>query len=395
MPATIEALARADVLLSHSIVTYARHAHAGRYAPSDFSPNIDYKPHLPDPVAVLANVASADDPAAALASYNPTHPEFAALREKLAEIRASHVEPPPMVPPGPMLRLGVKSPRVAILRERLKVTEPDRRSGAFRRGGRRSGAGLPGAGRPRRRRHRRPRHAWLRSMPPPTTTSPPSSPTWSAGAGCRRTSARFYVRVNIPNFNLDVYKNGKVIYTTRIIDGKPDHQTPIFSDEIEYVIVNPVWNVPSSIAIKEMLPDILANPGVALSGYDVYANIGGRFQQVNPYMINWSAVDMRKIQIKQPPGEKNALGVVKFMFPNPFAVYLHDTPTKSLFQKDYRAYSHGCMRVMDPWDFAQVLLSEEPNVTAASLQEAGRRPRAAGQSRSSHPRPHHLFHRLG
>ena len=179
----------------------------------------------------------------------------------------------------------------------------------------------------------------------------------------------YYVRVNIPNFNLDIYKNGKVIHTTRIIDGKPTNQTPIFSDEIEYVIVNPVWNVPSSIAVKEMLPDILANPAAALSGYDVYANIGGRFQQVNPYMINWSTVDMRKIQIKQPPGEKNALGVIKFMFPNPFAVYLHDTPTKSLFQKDYRAYSHGCMRVMDPWDFAAVLLADEPNVSVASLKK--------------------------
>jgi murein L,D-transpeptidase YcbB/YkuD len=178
----------------------------------------------------------------------------------------------------------------------------------------------------------------------------------------------YYVRVNIPNFNLDIYKNGKVFYTTRIVVGKPTNQTPIFSDEIEHVIVNPTWNVPASIATKEMLPQLQANPA-ALNGYQVFANIGGRFRVVNPYSIDWRNVDMRKIQIKQPPGERNALGSVKFMFPNPYAVYLHDTPSKSLFQRDYRAYSHGCMRVMDPWSFADALLTYDPNVNASAIQK--------------------------
>ena len=101
----------------------------------------------------------------------------------------------------------------------------------------------------------------------------------------------------------------------------------------------------------------------------MFANIGGRFRAVDPYMVDWRNVDMRRIQIKQPPGERNALGSVKFMFPNPYAVYLHDTPSKSLFQKDYRAYSHGCMRVMNPWEFAAALLNHDPNVSAASLKK--------------------------
>ena len=180
---------------------------------------------------------------------------------------------------------------------------------------------------------------------------------------------QFYVRVNIPNFNLDIYKNGKVFYTTRIVVGQPTKQTPIFSDEIEYVIVNPSWNVPASIALKEMLPDIQADPARALNGYQVFANIGGRFRAVDPWSVDWRNVDMRNIQIKQPPGEKNALGSIKFMFPNPYAVYLHDTPSKSLFQKDFRAYSHGCMRVMNPWDFAASLLTYDPNVSADSLKK--------------------------
>ncbi len=179
----------------------------------------------------------------------------------------------------------------------------------------------------------------------------------------------FYVRVNVPNFNLDIYKDGKVVYTTRIVDGQPTKQTPIFSDQIEHVIVNPVWNIPASIAVKEMLPKIQADPGKALNGYQVFANIGGRFRAVDPWTVDWHNVDMRRIQIKQPPGEKNALGSIKFMFPNPFAVYLHDTPSKSLFQRDYRALSHGCMRVMNPWDFAASLLAHDPNVSAAGLKK--------------------------
>ena len=120
------------------------------------------------------------------------------------------------------------------------------------------------------------------SMPPPTTMSTPSSSTWNAGAGCREHLGKFYVRVNIPDFNLDIYKDGQVIYTTRIVVGKPTKQTPIFSDEIEHVIVNPAWNVPASIAVKEMLPQIQANPGKALAGYQVFANIGGRFRADRP-----------------------------------------------------------------------------------------------------------------
>ena len=86
-------------------------------------------------------------------------------------------------------------------------------------------------------------------------------------------------------------------------------------------------------------------------------------------MVDWRTVDMRRIQIKQPPGERNALGSIKFLFPNPYAVYLHDTPSKSLFQKDYRAYSHGCMRVMNPWDFADALLTYDPTVSADGLKK--------------------------
>jgi murein L,D-transpeptidase YcbB/YkuD len=178
----------------------------------------------------------------------------------------------------------------------------------------------------------------------------------------------FYVRVNVPNFDLDIYQDGNVVFNTRIVVGQTDKQTPIFSDEIETAVVNPTWNIPASIAVKEMLPKLRAGSG-ALNGYQVFANFDGRFRPIDPMMVDWSSVDMRRIQIKQPPGEANALGSIKFLFPNPYAVYLHDTPSKSFFQRDYRALSHGCMRVMNPWDFAAALLKHDPNVSVARLRK--------------------------
>ncbi len=112
-------------------------------------------------------------------------------------------------------------------------------------------------------------------------------------------------------------------------------------------------------------------------------------------MVNWATVDPRAIQLRQPPGERNALGVIKFMFPNKYAVYLHDTPAKALFNNDYRAYSHGCMRVMNPWDFANVLLTQEAGWTVPRLKKLVGGPEKTRRFPEAHQRPHHLFHRLG
>ncbi len=430
MPATEQALARAEVMLSQAVIDYVHDAHSGRLDPADISQNFDYKPHVADPVEALNKISMAEDAPKVLASYNPQGPEFQALREKLAEARGAEKNLPPAIPAGRNLKLGMKDPRVIILRERLKIAPPAPVETPMVEAPAATD-GVAAAGKP------------AAAAPDGTAVTPvsatvgqsdatpavdktvvaaidkPAKPfdpevfddsvdaavkAFQESAGLKpdgvvgpatlgRLNAaadshvdtilvnmerwrwmpedlgNFYVRVNVPNFNLDIYKDGKVIFTTRIVDGQPTKQTPIFSDQIEYVIVNPVWNVPELIAVKEMLPDIQANPAKALAGYQVFANIGGRFRAVDPWTVDWRNVDMRRIQIKQPPGEKNALGSIKFMFPNPFAVYLHDTPSKSLFQRDYRALSHGCMRVMNPWDFAASLLTHDPNVSVAGLKK--------------------------
>jgi murein L,D-transpeptidase YcbB/YkuD len=369
-PASLMELARADVLLSQTIITYARQAQTGRLDPSTVSPNISYQLQLPDPVAVLSNVASADDAAAALGAYNPKNPEFVALRDALATARqsAKTLVKPPVIALGTMMSLGVTDPRVETLRARLgvvDVTEAPRKFDqavltavkAFQKEQGLNPDGIVGNGTIAALNAAADDHVGLiianmerwRWMPE------------NLGA--------FYVRVNVPNYNLEVFQNGKPIWTTRVIVGKPMNQTPIFSDQIETAVVNPVWNVPSSIALKEMLPEIQANPYRALAGYEVYYNASGRFQQVNPLQIDWYRVDMNRVQIKQPPGEANALGAIKFLFPNEYAVYLHDTPSKSLFAYDQRALSHGCMRVQDPWGFAEVLMTQEPGLAVSAMKK--------------------------
>jgi murein L,D-transpeptidase YcbB/YkuD len=367
IPASPADLAMADVQLSDAIVTYARHLHSGRLDPGTVSENFDYKPHLLDPLAVLSSMATTTDPLATFTSYDPKHKEFAALKERLLEIRDQPVDTPILVPDGGTLKIGVKDPRVVILRARLKVTDPtddlqlyDKSVAeavkAFQTSKGMKADGMAGKG----------TVTALNTPPPdPVSTILVNMERWR---WMPEDLGPFYVRVNIPNFNLDIYRNGKISYTTRIVVGQTDKQTPVFSDEIETAVVNPTWNVPASIAVKEMLPKLQATGGGALAGYQVFANFDGRFRPVDPTTVDWSTIDMRRVQIKQPPGDDNALGSIKFLFPNPYAVYLHDTPSKSFFQRDYRALSHGCMRVMNPWDFAAALLQDDPNVSVAQLK---------------------------
>jgi L,D-transpeptidase YcbB len=146
------------------------------------------------------------------------------------------------------------------------------------------------------------------------------------------------IEVNIPNYEARVIENGTVIHRTRVIVGKEATPTPIFSDTMKFLIVNPYWNVPQSIIRKEMLPKAAGDPNYFRRlGYQVSSRAG-------------------HLVVRQPPGERNALGRIKFMFPNDFSVYMHDTPTRKLFASSKRAFSHGCVRVDNPFQFAVTVL---------------------------------------
>ncbi len=179
-----------------------------------------------------------------------------------------------------------------------------------------------------------------------------------------------YVWVNLTDFSAKIVDHGKVTFETRSVIGKnvSDRRTPEFSDQIEFMVVNPSWNVPRSITTKEYLPLLQRNPNAAGQ-----LNIIDRNGRVVPRgAINFAAYNAKNFpfSMRQAPSDGNALGVVKFMFPNPYNIYLHDTPSKSLFAQEVRDFSHGCIRLGDPVDFAHALLAVQSDDPVADFQRA-------------------------
>ncbi len=190
----------------------------------------------------------------------------------------------------------------------------------------------------------------------------------------------FYVWDNVPEFLTRISKSGQAIHTDEIIVGQPSWPTPIFSADMKTIVFRPSWGVPDGIKTKELAPLLRKSSGGGLFGifgggysaqavldaYDLRAYVGGR--QIDANSVDWANVDIRRYNFQQPPGPKNVLGDVKFMFPNSHDVYMHDTPERNLFGKSFRALSHGCMRVHEPRRLAEVLLAEDKGWSDAKVQ---------------------------
>jgi L,D-transpeptidase YcbB len=353
--ASPDALADADLKLAASMLDYARQAQSGRMHWSQVSADILYPEHPIDPSEVLANVTGANDASAALDSYNPPHKLYRELKAKLAELRGLGNSPMIHIEEGPVLAytpstkkqpgLTPEDPRVPQLRAKLGVSEnPDdtrydakvaeavrkfQQSVELKPTGVLDDRTVKAINSPKRDRQidtvvvNMERWRWL----------PRQLGAASLGNA--------YVVLNIPDYTLRVMQNGAPVWTTRVVTGKPgQHATPLLTETMKYITVNPTWNVPPSIIYNEYLPALQQDP-------TVLQRMGLRLE----YGRDGS------VHISQPPGEANALGRIRFNFPNKFLVYQHDTPDKYLFAKEERAFSHGCMRVQNPDQYASVLLN--------------------------------------
>jgi L,D-transpeptidase YcbB len=333
-------LAEAEIKLTAAVVTYAHHASVGRVHWSRVSADIEYSTPAAEPGDVLAAIAGASDVATMLDSYEPQTPGYRALKAKLADVRAGKIDKSkPPIASGPALKVGMQDERVPALRERLGVNGNDGNTydktlaeavKKFQQQHDLAATGTLGA-------------ATLDAL---NGRAQPDRVTDLIIANMERWRwmphrlPDTYVIVNLPDFTLRVMHNGKQLWTTRIVIGKPEMPTPIMTAEMKYITVNPTWNVPPSIVNHEYLPALAQDPTVLeRMGLRVDRNADG------------------SIHIYQPPGDKNALGRIRFNFPNKFLVYQHDTPDKYMFAYDKRAFSHGCMRVQDPVHYAEVLLS--------------------------------------
>jgi L,D-transpeptidase YcbB len=332
------ALAEAEMRLSASVVTYAHHASVGRVQWSHVSSSILYEVKPPAPAAVLVAAADAKDVTATLAGYEPQAPNYIALKAKLADLRAGKtLAGKAPIPNGPAPKIGAKDDRVPALRERLGL------------GG--DGTTYDKALADAVKKFQQEREIKATGLLTQQTIDAlngrsPDRPINTVLANLERWRwmphelGKDYVIVNLPDFTLRVFHDGQQVWMTRIVSGKPTMATPIMSAEMKYITVNPTWNVPPSIVMHEYLPALAADP-------TVLARMGLRMSY-NPD---------GSVHISQPPGDHNALGRIRFNFPNKFLVYQHDTPDKNLFALDRRAFSHGCMRVQDPVKYAEVLLS--------------------------------------
>ena len=372
---TADTLADAELKLTAAVLTYARHAQSGRIHFSRVAADIQFDNKAPDPAAVLENLAKAGDAGRALDAYNPPQPEFEALREKLAELRAGKAlvaktedakpaAPAIQIASGPILRPGMKDPRVADLRKRLDIPG-DKTSTlyddavveavkTFQAQADLDTDGNAGPATLRALNGTKPESTASinRASHDPIDTIIVNMERWRWFA---RDLGNPHVIVNVPDYRLTLWNNGKVYWTTKIVAGKPGgHATPMISSEMKFITVNPTWNVPPSIIEKEYLPALQEDPG-ALD------RIGLKVEQAPDGTV----------RIYQPPGAANALGRIRFNFPNKFLVYQHDTPDKQLFKREKRAFSHGCMRVENPLMYGEKLLSlalPEQKYSAAKLE---------------------------
>ena len=333
-----DALADADIKLTSTVLTYGRHLAVGRVAPGRVLAEVDYGNHTPDPADILRKVADSRDADAALDSFNPPHDGFRALKDKLAELRRSAGREDNRIPESGLIKPGDKDARVPLLREKLGVV------------------GKPGDLAYDKALFNAIKNVQARAEIKPTgvidgkTIATINGP--KAGQQIERITAnmerwrwlprdlgRTYVMVNIPDYTLKVVRDHSVVWRTKIVAGKPQTPTPLTSAPMDHIIVNPSWYVPQSIIQNELLPQYASDP-------QIFDRMGLEVKKGPDGNIN----------VVQPPGAANALGRIKFAFPNKFQVYLHDTPEKKLFSYDKRAFSHGCMRVEDPTKFGEVML---------------------------------------
>lgn len=372
----------AEIAHAHALSRLLRDLTGGVLNPTRVDPEIKRQPVRTAVVPLLARFEAAADPAAVLAGAGPDHPAYLALQQALSG-PADLVVPQslPRIATG-VWRPGQRAAAIADLRTRLAaigfaadapdatlyddalaraVSDYQRAAGLPDDGvaGPRTIAALNGDGGTGQDARQRAILVAMERM------------RWMASEDL---DSR-HVWVNIPEFSTTIVEDGAEVFRTRSVMGKdtPEMRTPEFSEMMANVVVNPSWNVPRSIAVRDYLPRLQANRH-ALSHLDVVDGAGRVLARDGIDFGRYSAASF-PFRLRQKPSDDNALGVVKFIFPNPWNIYLHDTPSKHLFANRVRAESNGCIRIGDPVDLARALLSRQTDDPAAMFQRARDRER--------------------
>jgi murein L,D-transpeptidase YcbB/YkuD len=358
-----------DIILTERIIRYAKHLYQGRVMPEQIYQSwLAQKRSTPRDIPdELAQSVNADCFDAYIESLHPQSKDYQRLRNALLryeKIRQSGGWLP--IDPGPTLRLGDTGPRVAMLKYRLKTTADgfDQAPIENDRFDERVTLAV---------KHFQHRHGLKEDgLVGRETLAELNVPVEKRIDQLQLSMERWrwypdsfgdrYLMVNIPAFTLTIVESGHPMDSIRVIVGKKNRQTPIMSDQMTYIEFNPYWNIPQKIARKDILPKVKHDPAyLAEQGIRVFDSWDKNAQALDPSGIDWNNLSTGYFpyRLRQDPSRRNALGLIKFMFPNPHSIYIHDTPGKSLFSRQDRTFSSGCVRIEAPLTLAYDLLNDQ------------------------------------
>jgi L,D-transpeptidase YcbB len=383
-----EAYAVLDLELTRRFLEYGADLLAGRLDPKAVTSEWYIRARRTSIEGTLRGAVQGQDFNGMVAPLRPNLPEYAALVKALAEYREILRQGGwPVVPGRSRLQRGARGARVAVLRRRLTITG-DLRDSAGRKplynravakavarfqarhgipsdgivgAATRAALNVPVQVRIRQIQLNLERYRWL-----PAEFEPR------------------YIYVNIPDYKLYAYDGGKPVLKMQVVVGDEyENATPVFADSMTFVVFRPYWYVPRRILVEEMIPRIRKKRSYLLRHNLEVVDTKRESRVLNPRSINWSRVDLTQIRVRQKPGKTNHLGLVKFMFPNQFAVYLHDTPTRKLFNRARRTLSHGCVWVEKPVELADYVLAEQDDWNEKKIREAMETARSSGERGSA------------
>lgn len=393
-----EAVMESELLLTDAFLAIAAHYRHGRINLQPVLPEWQPTPRNENLGLVLEAALSSGTIRETLRQRLPTAPEYLALKAALAQLRQLAVQGGwPLLPSGIRMQMGDRGERIVLLRQRLASSGD---LGADTAADERFDAPLQAAVQRFQARHGLKADGVVEQKTLKALNIPVQRRIQQLATNLERWRwlprdlGYRHIVVNIAGFSLTVVEDRQPLLEMRVVAGRPDRPTPIFSSAIAHLVLNPTWEVPHEIATKDLLPKIRKDQAyLQRFGFRVLAGNGGNGQEVNPAQLDWQKLTPAtfRYHLRQNPGADNFLGQVKFIFPNQYSVYLHDTPTKNLFQRESRAYSSGCVRLEKPLELAALLLHGTP----LGSQEALTAALANGTKtvRLPSPMPIHLLYR--